>query len=178
MPVLVSTVAVFVLSSILHMVVPWHKSDYPKLPNQDAAMDAIRALNLPDGEYMAPRPESRADMQSPEFAAKMERGPLFILNVAAGRKFSMAGPLGWWFVYCLVVSWVAGHIAQGAHLMRGNDHEIFHSVGLAAWLGYSAALWQNSIWWRKPVVVTLKSTIDGLIYAAATAYIFTWLWPS
>ena len=104
MPVLVSAVAVFVLSSIIHMVIPWHKNDYPKLPNQDAAMDALRALNIPDGEYMAPRPDSREQMSSPEFQAKAERGPQFILNIKTGGKFSMATPLIGWFVYCVVVT--------------------------------------------------------------------------
>ena len=42
LPILLSSVIVFVVSSIIHMLSPWHKSDYPKLANQDQVMDALR----------------------------------------------------------------------------------------------------------------------------------------
>jgi hypothetical protein len=38
-------------------------------------------------------------------------------------------------------------------------------------------LWQMSIWYRRSVSVTMKSTIDGLVYACLTAGVFGWLWP-
>ena len=62
LPILVSAVLVFLLSSVIHMLSPWHKSDYPLLPNEGAVMDALRPLGIPEGEYMAPRPATRADM--------------------------------------------------------------------------------------------------------------------
>jgi hypothetical protein len=34
-----------------------------------------------------------------------------------------------------------------------------------------------SIWYQRPWVVTLKSTIDGLLFACLTAGAFGWLWP-
>lgn len=40
LPIILSVVAVFVLSSIIHMFSPWHKSDYPGIPNEDAVADA------------------------------------------------------------------------------------------------------------------------------------------
>ena len=40
------------------------------------------------------------------------------------------------------------------------------------------ALWQTSIWYNKPWIITLKSTVDGLIYALCTAAVFGWLWPA
>ncbi len=43
LPILLSAVIVFVASSVIHMATPWHKSDYPKLPNEDRVMDALRA---------------------------------------------------------------------------------------------------------------------------------------
>jgi len=176
-PTLVSAVAVFILSSIVHMVLPWHKNDYPSLPNQDATMDALRALNIPPGEYMAPKPANRDDMKSPEFKAKMERGPVFILNIRPPGGWSMGKPLVYWFIYSVVISWFAGHVAWGADIPAAETHRLFHTIGLAAALGYCAALWQATIWFGKPWMSTLKSTVDGLIYAAATAFIFIWLWP-
>jgi hypothetical protein len=56
LPILLSAVLVFVASSLIHMASPWHKSDYPKLPNEQKVMDALRPLAMPPGEYMIPRP--------------------------------------------------------------------------------------------------------------------------
>jgi hypothetical protein len=34
-----------------------------------------------------------------------------------------------------------------------------------------------SIWYKRSWTTALKSSIDGLVYALATAGIFGWLWP-
>jgi hypothetical protein len=34
-----------------------------------------------------------------------------------------------------------------------------------------------TIWYRRPWLTSVKVTVDGLIYAILTAYIFVWLWP-
>jgi len=40
LPILLSAVIVFVASSIIHMLLPIHKSDYRKLPDEEKVMDA------------------------------------------------------------------------------------------------------------------------------------------
>ena len=57
LPILLSAVIVFLMSSVLHMFTPWHKSDYLKVPNEDRVMDTLRPLAIPPGDYMMPRPE-------------------------------------------------------------------------------------------------------------------------
>jgi hypothetical protein len=42
-------------------------------------------------------------------------------------------------------------------------------------MGYFAALWQMSIWYRRAWITTIKATVDGLIYALLTAVTFGWL---
>jgi hypothetical protein len=180
LPTLLSAVAVFVLSSIIHMVAPWwHRNDYGKLPDEAGVLDALRSYNLPPGEYFAPRPASGSDMRSEEFKEKVKRGPLVILNIATGDSASMGRPLALWFVYALVVSVLAGHIAFAATHgdPAADERVIFHTVALSAFLAYAAGLWQNTIWFRKPALTSLKSTIDGLLYALATGWIFCYFWP-
>ena len=46
-PILLSAVAVFVLSALLHMALPWHKSDFSPVPNEDGVMDALRPFDIP-----------------------------------------------------------------------------------------------------------------------------------
>lgn len=177
LPILLSAVAVFVVSSIVHMLLPWHKNDFPRLANEDAVMDALRPLGIPEGEYFVPRPATREALRSPEFIERANRGPVFILNMMPNGMMRMGKTLGLWFVYLLVVSFFAGHIALRAITPPAGHHTIFHTVGLTAFMGYAFALWQMSIWYHRPWMTTLKVTVDGFIYAAITAEIFVLLWP-
>ncbi len=103
LPILLSSVLVFVLSSVIHTVLPWHKSDYPKLPNEDRVMDALRPLAIPPGDYMMPRPSSRQEMRTPQFVEKFKRGPVVMLTVFPGGSMSMGKNLVMWFLYSVVV---------------------------------------------------------------------------
>jgi hypothetical protein len=178
LPILVSAVAVFVVSSIIHMAPLWHKTDYPRLPNEDRVLDALRPIGIPPGDYMMPRPASSAEMRSPEFVEKMKRGPMVMLTVLPPWSGSMAGNLSQWFVYCLVVSILAAYIA-GAALPTGTatPMQICRFAGTTAFIGYTVALWQMTIWYRRAWSMMLKATLDGLIYAAVTCAVFIWLWP-
>jgi len=55
LPVVVASAAVFILSLII-MAMPWHRSDYDTAPSDDAAIQAIRSLNLAPGDYSVPNP--------------------------------------------------------------------------------------------------------------------------
>ena len=69
-PILLSAVIVFVASSIIHMVLRYHDSDFAKVPAEDDVMDALRRFNIPPGEYVIPRPGSSKEMGTPEFIEK------------------------------------------------------------------------------------------------------------
>src|SRR3989475_12979041 len=86
LPILVSSALVFVVSSAIHMASPWHKSDYPKMPNEDRVRDALRPLAIPPGDYMVPRPASREEMRSSEFAEKIKKGPNLIVTRSEERR--------------------------------------------------------------------------------------------
>src|SRR5438094_7090540 len=107
LPILLSSVLVFVLSSVIHTVLPWHKSDYPKLPNEDRVMDALRPLAIPPGDYMMPRPSSRQEMRSPEFGEKMNKGPVMVLTIMPNGPTRMGRNLILWVLYSAVVGFLA-----------------------------------------------------------------------
>ncbi|HET8712557.1 MAG TPA: hypothetical protein VFM23_02610 [Gemmatimonadales bacterium] len=177
LPILVSAVAVFVVSSIIHMTPLWHKSDFPRYANEDRVLEALRPLAIPPGDYMMPRPANTAEMRSPEFMEKMKRGPAVMMTVFPPWNGSMAANLSQWFVYCLVVSFLAAYIAGAALPPGSTGIRICQFAGTTAFIGYSVALWQNSIWYRRSWSMTLKSTLDGIIYAAVTCLVMGWLWP-
>lgn len=177
LPTVVSAVIVFVVSSIIHTVLPWHKSDYPKMPNEDKAMDALRPLAIPPGDYMVPRPTSRQDMRSPEFLEKIKKGPVMVLTVMPSGAMAMGKSLVLWFLYSVVVNIFAAYVAGRALTPGAHYLQVFRFVGTTVFIGYSLALWQMSIWYRRAWTTTIKATVDGLLYALLTAGTFGWLWP-
>jgi hypothetical protein len=177
LPILLSSVIVFVVSSLVHMVLPWHKNDYPKMPNEDKAMEALRPLAIPPGDYMIPRPSSRQDLRSPEYLEKVNKGPVMVLTVMPKGMMSMGRSLALWFLYLVVVSLFSAYVAGRALPAGAPFLQVFRFAGTTAFLGYSLALWQMWIWYRRSLSITIKATVDGLIYALLTAATFGWLWP-
>jgi hypothetical protein len=176
-PIVLSAVIVFVASSIIHMALPWHKSDYPKLPNEDRVREVLRPLAIPPGDYMVPRALGMQEMKSPEFMAKMNEGPVMIVTVIPNGPWAMGRNLAQWFIYCIVVGVFAAYVA-GTALPPGASYlRVFQLVGVSAFMGYALALWQLSIWYRRDWMTTIKSNVDGLIYGLLTAGSFGWLWP-
>jgi len=177
LPILLSGVAVFVVSSVIHMVTHWHDSDYPKLAKEDEVMDALRPLGLAPGDYMIPRPASREEMASPAFAEKMNKGPVLMMTVMPSGPFSMGRNLGLWFLYSLVVAFCAAYVASRALAPGAGFLPVLRFAGTAAFLAYSLGLWQLSIWYRRSWLTTFKATVDGLVYACLTGAMLGWLWP-
>jgi len=177
LPILLSSVVVFAVSSLVHMVLPWHKNDYPKMPKEDEAMEALRPLAIPPGDYMVPRPSSRQALRSPEFLEKVNQGPVMVVTMMPNGMMSMGRSLTLWFVYLVVVSLFSAYVTGRALPAGAPFLQVFRFAGTTAFLGYALALWQMWIWYRRSVGITIKSTVDGLIYALLTAAIFGWLWP-
>jgi hypothetical protein len=177
LPIVVSAVFVFIASSIIHMALGYHKNDLRKLPKEDEVMAALRPFDIPPGDYGMPLSGSMKAMKSPEFLEKMNKGPVAYLTVVPNGPPSMGTSLLLWFLYSVIVSIFAGYIA-GAVLPHGTHYrKVFQIAGCVAFTGYSLALLQYSIWYRRNWGATLKSVFDGLIYGLLTAGTFGWLWP-
>lgn len=179
MPIVVSAVFVFIVSSIFHMVLPIHKNDVGKLDKEDAVLDALRAQGVSPGAYMFPCADSMKEMGSPEMLSKFERGPCGWLTILPSGGFNMGKSLLAWFVFCLLVATFVAYVAWFAFLGEANPHylKVFQITGTAAILGYVFGHAHESMWkgvrWR----VSVKYMFDGLVYALVTAGTFGWLWP-
>ena len=177
MPIVGSAVLVFVASSIIHMALPYHKSDYSKLPNEDKVLDALRGHNLAPGFYHFPRCESHKDMKAPEYIEKLNKGPIGLLTVFPNGQPKMGSYLGAWFAYCLVVSVVVAYLGTRT-MSAGTPYlQVFRVAGAAAFMCYGVAHTHASIWEGRPWGNTLKFWFDGLVYGSLTAGMFGWLWP-
>ena len=177
LPILISAVLVFIASSIIHMASPWHKGDYPRLANEDEFRRVVGGLGLPPGDYMVPRPQSREDLRSPEFKAKVAEGPNVLMTVMPNGMMSMGPTFVQWFIYLIAVSTLSAYVVGRATPPGAVYMHVFQLISTVAFIGYAVALWPMSIWYRRSWKITIKMTIDGLIYAFLTAGVFGWLWP-
>jgi hypothetical protein len=176
LPILLSAVAVFVVSSVIHMFLGYHSADYRKLPAEDEFMAAVRKLDIPPGDYMVPCPTGHAAFKDPAFQEKFKAGPRAMMTVF-GPYTGMGAQLGLWFLYAVLIGVTAAYIsgralAPGAHYLK-----VFRFAGATAFYGYSLAHLQASIWYKKSWGTTLRNVFDGLVYALVTAGFFGWLWP-
>ena len=177
LPIVVSAVIVFLVSFVVHMVLPYHRGDFRKLPAEDQVMEALRKFNIPPGDYMIPRAEGPEGMRKPEFTDKLNKGPVAIVTFMKPGPFNMGANLTQWFIYCLVVGVFAAYLTSRALGPGAHYLSVFRFAGCTAFAGYALALWQDSIWYKRAWSTTLKNTFDGLLYALMTGGTFGWLWP-
>jgi hypothetical protein len=178
LPILVAAILVFVASSIIHMFLSYHRTDYGKVPDEDALMDAMRGFDVPPGDYVVPYAGSPDVLKSEEFQEKAKKGPIWFMTVLpGGDPFNMSGQLIQWFLYCVVVGVFAAYIAGRAVGPGAEYLSVFRFAGCTAFIGYGLAHLQRSIWYNQAWSTTAKNLLDAFVYALLTAGAFGWLWP-
>ena len=155
LPILVAAVLVFVASFILHMVLPFHRSDYRPVPSEDAVMDALRPFNVAPGDYMVPCPRGPNALQQPEFIAKVKKGPVLMMTVRR-PDLGMGRQLAAWFVFCIIVGILSAYVTSRALPAGAPYLEVFRFSGTVAFIAYCVAQWENTIWYSRPWTRTAK----------------------
>lgn len=180
MPILVSAVLVFVASFLAWVVSPHHKSDWKKLPDEDAVREAVNNTSegkLAPGQYLVPFAATQQDMQDEAYVKKCTEGPVGIFTVRAPGPPTMGAAIGMSFVYYLVLSTAVAYVA-GRTLAPGTEYlRVFQVAGTVAMLAYGGAFFQAAIWFGRPWGPTLKEVGDAIVYGLLTAGAFGWLWP-
>jgi hypothetical protein len=177
LPILLSAVFVFIASSIIHMVIGYHRADFKRLPDEDGVMSALRPFALAPGDYMLPAPPGPSGMRDPAFLEKFKKGPVGTFTITKGGVIKMGPQLAQWFVYCLFVSVFAGYIASRG-IGPGADYlRVSQLASATAFAAYALGHWQGAIWYKRSVGMTVRNTIDGLIYGFITGGTLGWLWP-
>lgn len=177
LPIVVAAVLVFVVSSILHMALTYHRLDYKQLPREDETLEGVRRAGLSPGLYAFPYCASAKAMGTPEMQEKYRQGPVGMLILMPSGPPAMGKHLGLWFGFCLLVSVFVAYIT-GRTLAPGTDPlEVFRFAGATAFLAYGVGQIMDSIWKGQPWGNTFRGLLDGLIYSLVTAGAFGWLWP-
>ena len=176
LPILLSAVFVFVASSIIHMILPYHRSSYRQLSDEDKVRAALRAAAVTPGLYNFPYCTHK-DMNSEAVKAKQIEGPVGFLTIFPSGPVFLPKFLIQWFLYCIMVGVVVAFLAAHAAMPGAAYRHVFAVVGIAAFLAYSVGGLSNGIWKGFPWKMVLLEAFDGIIYGLITAATFAWLWP-
>ena len=178
LPILLSAVVVFVISSLIHMVFKWHASDYSAFANEDAVRDAIRAGNPAPGRYVVPFCKDMKDMAGAAMMKKYQEGPVGHVTIGPNGQPSMGKHLGMWFLLCLLVSAVAAWLAAR---IFGLDHSqacrAAKLVGAVSFIAHAFGTLQESVWMMRPWSSSAKYLLDSALFALGSGLVFCWLWP-
>lgn len=177
LPILLSAVAVFVMSSLIHMVFKWHNSDYRKLPNEDEVRAAVRKGNPAPGQYVIPHCADMKDMGTPEFQQKFTEGPIGILTLKPNGPPTMGPMLGAWFVFNLVVAFFTAYLCSRTLQTSTEYLAVFRVAGTVSFMAYAMGGVPSAIWMGKPWGATMKDVGDALIYGLLTGGVFGAMWP-
>ena len=176
LPIVLSAVLVFIASSIMHMVLPYHQSDCTQLPDEANLLAALRAAGVKRGLYMFPY-GSHKDMKSPAMQEKFKQGPVGFMTIFSSGPPAIPKFMGMWFGYCLVISFFTAYLTGHTVAPGANYLAVFRVAGTAAFMAYGLGLLSNGIWKGQPWSMVIKEVIDGLVYGLLTAGTFGWLWP-
>ena len=178
LPILIAGVIVFFASFVMWMVLPHHKSDWARLPDEDATIAALRQAGLRRGQYGFPHCGSNAQMKDPAWVKRFEEGPSGFLIVRRSGPMNMGKSMVIGFVYDVLVILLVAYLASIV-LPAGTDYmKVFRVVSTAAFLGFSGSTAVNAIWFEQSWSSTIKHMLDGLVYALLVAGVFAWLWPA
>jgi hypothetical protein len=176
-PILLSALLVFLGSSLVHMVLKWHNSEYKKLPGEDEIRAAIRKSAPPPGQYVIPHCVDPAEQRKEENKQKFVEGPVGMMIVMPNGPPQMGGPLAKWFAFNIVVAFFVAYVSSHA-LPIGTEYlRVFQIAGTVAFMAYGLGEVPSAIWFGKPWTATLKHLGDALLYGALTGGSFGWLWP-
>lgn len=176
LPILLSALIVFIASSIMHTVLPYHQSDYRKLPDEDSVLVALRSVSLTRGVYNFPHCTHK-EMKTPAIQEKFKQGPVGFLTIFPAGPVNLPKFLIQWFVYCLLIAFFVAYLAAHTVLPGAPVRHVLRVIGTAAFLGYGLGTLSNAIWKGQTWSMTLKEVFDGFVYAILTAATFAWLWP-
>ena len=178
LPVVVSAVAVWIVSAIVHMVLRYHRADYKGLPNEEFVAAALRKDAPAPGVYFIPYCAEMSQLKDPAVRKKFEEGPVAILTLRRNGPPTMGASLVQWFLLCFLVSFVTGYIARHTLSAGTAGLEVMRITGTVAFVAYGFGYLQDSIWKSMPWSNTLRSLLDAALYALTTGLVFRLLWPA
>ena len=176
LPGVLSAVAVFVVSSLVHMVLGYHRADYRKLPDEEPVTDALR--KTAPGLYFLPYVGGMAQLKDPAVVKRFQEGPVGMITIRPNGTPGMGKNLAQWFLFSLFVSFVVAYVARHTLHPGSPGIEVMRITGTVAFAAYGMGYIQDTIWKGIPWSNSLRGVLDAVLYALATGLVFRFLWPA
>ncbi|MFI5206706.1 MAG: hypothetical protein ACHQU8_04415 [Gemmatimonadales bacterium] len=180
LPIVVAAVIVFITSAVIWMAMPWHKTEFEPLPDEDGLMAVLRKGNVGAGMYLFPFMSGEMRKDKAKMEAHMKKwaeGPAGTVNVVPRGPMSMGKMMAQSIVFYLIVNIFLAYI--GAHTVVGHATylQVFRVIGTVAFMTYFFGTVPWCIWFGHPWKTQWLQIIDALLMACMTAGTFGWLWP-
>lgn len=174
LPILLTGLATHIASTIAWMALPHHKPEWQKLSAEDELLGLLSDRQVPAGQYLFPWAHDGAEMNSPEYKTKVAtcRGTLILWPSPPNMGKAIGLTLG----FFMLTAFLIGYLAATAFRPGVEDKLDLAAVTFTAGvLVHVLGPFPNAFWFRRKVAMEM---LDGVVYAAITAGLFTWLWPS
>ena len=180
LPILVSSVVVFILAMVFWTASPHHKPDWKSLgkDNENKVMDLVKSAGVKPGQYMFPHcGNDKAYAKSDEFKAKWKGGCMGTVTIWPGVP-NMGRNMAFSFLANLLASFFVAYLAALA-LHPGQDGMfVMRFTGAAAIGFYGLGELMGGIWFGRPLRSFLTNGFDAIVYGAATGAVFMFFWPA
>ena len=176
LPILLASIAVILAGNIIYMLLPYHRKDFKRLPDEESIRAAIKAQNLERAQYAIPYAVPHEAVDREALQEKFDAGPVGTLVIGRNGN-TMTRQLIQYVVFVLALSIAIAYVAFTT--LSGNESgfwEIFRVTGIVAFLAHGGAHFFHSIVFHQPWGVTLRYVMDAMVYALLTAGFFAWLW--
>ncbi|MCZ6837183.1 MAG: hypothetical protein O7G85_15520 [Planctomycetota bacterium] len=175
--IMASSFAVFIASSLAHMVLPHHKKDWDKLPDEEALLEFIRKNKVPRGQYMFPSCEDWNDLKDPEKKKHYMAGPHGTIRIWSGMP-NMGRNLGLTFLSYIIIGLFVAFLSSMANLQAGSEFmPVFIFTATAAIMAYTFGYIGDTIWYGQPLKPFLNDLADSILFGLLTGVMFALLWP-
>lgn len=172
-PILVSAVVVFVSSALIWTVLRWHKTDFNKPGDEDAARSALKGMT--PGFYMIPYHLDPAELKDEAVAQKYIDGPQAYITILPNGMPAMGSKLILSFLNNVLVAILCAYVLSRTTLADASYLQVFRVAGTTAFIAYGVGYIHESIWFGRPWMITAKNMLDALIYGMLTGGVFGWL---
>jgi hypothetical protein len=178
LPIVLATILCFVSGAILHMMIPLHRNDWRRLPDEDAVLDALKRSGVTAGNYMFPNTPAgdMSGMKDPAFQKRLAENPGGVMTIRPPGAIVMGPHLAKQFVYHLIMSILIAYFVA-ALVGPGGFSRVFHFTALLSGLAYVGALFPEAIWYHQPRNYVIAKVVDGLVWGVLTGLAFAWLGP-
>jgi hypothetical protein len=175
LPIIVVPIVLFFASFLAWAILPHHKPDWKKWPDEDALLKAVRESGAEPGLYLFPNiPE--CDMKNPDNQKLYARGPWGVVSVWPSKP-NMGRNMALTVLYFFVVTFFIAYLASVALPAGASFARVLQVVGTAGLLAYCAGGILQEIWFTVPLRAKVMNLLDGISYGLITAVLFGLLWP-